>query len=248
MKRIESPKNQLAKQLKKLHTKKEREKSGTFLIEGWHLVEEALESQTGILQLIISEEESFPAHWDVSGIDIIYASPDVMKAISDMETSQGIAAVCAIEEKPPEQFEKLLFIDGVQDPGNVGTLIRTADAAGLDGVVLGKGSADLYNSKVLRSTQGSLFHLPVIRGELHDWITKARSNGMAIYGSSLKDASDYREVNSGRPFALIAGSEGSGVSPELLAETDENLYIPISGKAESLNVTVAAGILLFHLR
>ncbi|WP_070121834.1 TrmH family RNA methyltransferase [Bacillus marinisedimentorum] len=248
MKRIESPKNPFAKQLKKLHTKKEREKSGTFLIEGWHLVEEAIVSKTGIVQLVISEDESFPAHWDVSGMEIIYASPEVMKSISDMESPQGVAAVCTIEEKQPVQFKKLLFIDGVQDPGNVGTLIRTADAAGLDGVILGKGSADLYNSKVLRSTQGSIFHLPVVRADLQDWIAKVRSNGMTIYGSSLKDASNYREMTAERPYALIVGNEGSGVTPELLAQTDQNLYIPISGKAESLNVTVAAGILLFHLK
>ncbi|SFA39182.1 RNA methyltransferase, TrmH family [Parageobacillus thermantarcticus] len=250
MKRIESVKNPQVKQWKKLLMKKERDKTGLFLIEGFHLVEEALKSNISIVQLIIDEKKAIPATWDISGIPIAIVTEDVMKAISDTETPQGIAAVC-------EQFSygdmdwaqaNVLLIDAVQDPGNIGTMIRTADAAGIDAVILGKGCADLYNPKVIRATQGSLFHLPIIRGNLREWMEKLQAQNVTIYGTSLVNGEDYRCIQPPRSFALLVGNEGSGVSKPLLEMTAKNLYIPIYGQAESLNVAVAAGILLYHLR
>jgi RNA methyltransferase, TrmH family len=250
LKRIESVKNPQVKQWKKLLTKKERDKTGHFLIEGFHLVEEALKSNISIIQLIVDENKAIPATWDVSGIPMAIVTEDVMKAISATETPQGIAAVC-------EQFSyddmdwtraNVLLIDAVQDPGNIGTMIRTADAAGMDAVILGEGCADLYNPKVIRATQGSLFHLPIIRGNLREWIERLREKNVAIYGTALENGEDYRHIEPARPFALLVGNEGSGVHKELLQMTTKNLYIPIYGQAESLNVAVAAGILLYHLR
>ncbi|MGN7300671.1 TrmH family RNA methyltransferase [Ferdinandcohnia sp. SAFN-114] len=249
MKRIESNKNPQIKQWKKLHTKKERDKSRTFMIEGFHLVEEALKSDVVIQELIISETTDIPSEWIVDDLSITIVTEKIMQEISDTDTSQGVAAVCEqYSVKEGGKISRLLLIDAVQDPGNLGTMIRTADAAGIDAVIIGEGSVDVYNSKVIRSTQGSIFHIPIIKENLHDTILKLKQNGIKVYGTSLKDAVDYKQASVGESFALIVGNEGNGVEPELLDKTDQNLYIPIFGRSESLNVAVAAGILLYHLR
>jgi TrmH family RNA methyltransferase len=139
------------------------------------------------------------------------------------------------------------MIDAVQDPGNVGTMIRTADAAGIDAVILGKGTADAYNPKTVRSAQGSHFHIPILKGDLSDWLRAFKSQKIPVYGTSLKDSVTYNHVEPQSRFALIMGNEGSGLSQELLVKTDMNLKIPLLGQAESLNVAVATGILLYTL-
>ncbi|MCH1627314.1 TrmH family RNA methyltransferase [Ferdinandcohnia quinoae] len=250
MKRIESIKNPQVKQWKKLHTKKERDKTGTFMIEGFHLVEDALKSNAVIRELIMVETVDLPANWNVDNQSIVLVTEEIMKEISDTETSQGIAAICEQynDRKDLTSFSKLLLIDAVQDPGNLGTMIRTADAAGIDAVIIGEGSVDVYNSKVLRSTQGSIFHIPIIKANLFQMIGKLKEKNVKVFGTSLKNAVDFKEVSSESSFALIMGNEGNGVNPDLLELTDQNLYIPIYGESESLNVAVAAGILLYHLR
>ncbi|WP_078413990.1 TrmH family RNA methyltransferase [Priestia abyssalis] len=250
MKRIDSVKNPQVKVWKKLHTKKERDKNGLFLVEGYHLVEEALRTKQAVKELIVSEEVSIPSGWNVDDVSITVVANDIMKAISDTETPQGMAAVCYQQKNDeiPEGLNKILLIDSVQDPGNLGAMLRTADAAGVELVVVGAGSVDLYNSKVIRSTQGAIFHLPIIKGQLEEIIPILKNRGISIYGTSLKDAKPYMDVQPSHSFALLVGNEGSGVADSLLKQTDENLYIPIYGKSESLNVAVAAGILLYYLR
>jgi TrmH family RNA methyltransferase len=127
-------------------------------------------------------------------------------------------------------------------------MIRTADAAGIDAVIVGKGSVDIYNPKVLRSAQGSHFHLPVISGDLTEWIDRLNEDDIPVYGTALENGSVFTEADSNEAFALLVGNEGSGVNKELLGKTTQNLYIPIYGKSESLNVAVAAGILLYFLK
>ncbi|QGQ47469.1 TrmH family RNA methyltransferase [Metabacillus sediminilitoris] len=249
MDRIESVKNQKVKQWRKLHTKKEREATGTFMIEGLHLVEEALKTKEIIKDLIVSEDTTIPTHWNVDQLNIILVTKEVLKAISDTETPQGVAAICEIQtELSADNWNKILFIDSVQDPGNLGTIIRTADAAGIDGIILGEGTVDHYNSKVIRSSQGSIFHLPIIKGNLVEWLDIYSRNEIPVYGTSLQNGVSYRDVSPSEQFCLIIGNEGSGVNRELLQKTVKNLYIPIYGGAESLNVAIAAGILLYHLR
>ena len=249
MDRIESVKNQKVKQWRKLHTKKEREATGTFMIEGLHLVEEALKTKEMIKDLIVSEDTPLPTHWNVDQLNIILVTKEVMKAISDTEAPQGIAAICEFQKQhEADSWEKVLFVDGVQDPGNLGTIIRTADAAGIDGVILGEGTVDHYNSKVIRSSQGSIFHLPIVNGNLMEWLKVYNEKQIPIYGTSLQNGVSYREATPTEQFCLIIGNEGSGVDRELLQKTTKNLYIPIYGGAESLNVGIATGILLYHLR
>lgn len=146
MKQIESAKNQKVKDWKKLHTKKERTKTNTFLIEGEHLVEEALKSPGTVKEILIKDETKIPSDLDVS-IQCYVLSEDAFSAVTETETPQQIAAVCHMPEEKLASPQRVLLIDAVQDPGNLGTMIRTADAAGLDAVVLGDGTADAYNGK-----------------------------------------------------------------------------------------------------
>lgn len=249
MKHIHSAKNPQIKQWKKLLTKKERDKTGTFLVEGFHLVEEALLGDQ-IIEIIISENKDLPPSWDYGSISVTVVTDDIILQLSDTEAPQGIVAICRSQETKRKTVngKRLLLIDAVQDPGNLGTMIRTADASGIDAVIVGEGSVDIYNPKVLRSAQGSHFHLPVIRGNLYEWVKKLNEEEIPVYGTALENAKEYTAIRRTAEFALIVGNEGSGVNKDLLAATTANLYIPIFGKSESLNVSVATGILLYHLR
>lgn len=246
MKYIESAKNQKVKEWKKLHTKKEREKKNTFLVEGFHLVEEALKSEGTVKELIVTDQMNLPDELSPE-IACFVVSEEAFSTISETETPQQIAAVCHMQRISQAEGKKWLLVDAVQDPGNLGTIIRTADAAGLDGVVLGKGTVDAYNSKTLRSAQGSHFHLLLEKGELHEWIDQLKQKEIFVFGTALSNAVCFTNVKPQEQFALLVGNEGAGVDPKLLAKCDQNLYIPIYGQSESLNVAVAAGILLYHL-
>lgn len=249
MKRIESTQNALVKHWKKLATqRKEREKKNEFIIEGFHLVEEALKNKEQILQIIVRDGVDLPLLWETDGIEMVQVPDAVAKEIAETENSQGVFAHCKgreVTEIEMAAWRKVLLVDAVQDPGNVGTMIRTADAAGLDAVILGKGCVDAFNPKVTRSAQGSHFHIPVVRGDLLEWVENLQEDGVKVYGTALENAVSYKDVEETNAFALILGNEGSGISPQLLAKTDKNLIIPINGKAESLNVAVAAGILMY---
>lgn len=251
MKRIESSQNSQVKHWKKLvSVRKERDKSGEFLVEGFHLVEEALHNKSNVLALIVREGTTIPTTWNVDDLNLIEITMDIAKEIAETEHSQGIYAHCAqtvSNEEEQQNWKRVLMIDAVQDPGNVGTMIRTADAAGIDAVILGKGSADAFNPKTVRSGQGSHFHIPIIKADLMEWVQACKDKEIPIYGTSLDDSITFNHVKPQPEFALIMGNEGSGLSPELLEQTDMNLKIPLYGQAESLNVAVAAGILLYTL-
>ncbi|WP_326569823.1 TrmH family RNA methyltransferase [Bacillus niameyensis] len=247
MEHIQSTKNERVKLWKKLLTKKYRDLTDKYLIEGEHLVSEALKTND-VLELVIEEERSIHEDWSQHPITTI--TQEISKQISDTKTPQGIFAVCRKRESSIDfnEHSRFLLLDGVQDPGNIGTIIRTADAAGIDGVILGEGTGDLYNPKVIRSAQGSHFHLVIESGDLYTWMGKLKEANISIFGTALEGAVDYKEVRPTDSFALIVGNEGAGVSPEILEKTDQNLYIPIYGQSESLNVSIATGILLYHLR
>ncbi|MEK3933957.1 RNA methyltransferase [Sporosarcina sp. FSL W7-1349] len=249
MKRIESTQNSLVKYWKKLvTTRKERDKSGEFLVEGFHLAEEALRKEGTVLHLIVREDVELPASWDVNQIQLIEITKAVANEIAETEQSQGVYAHCRQPEVRMDEkdaWDKFLFVDAVQDPGNIGTILRTADAAGIDAVILGKGAADPYNPKTVRSAQGSHFHIPIIREDLHDWISYAKNRGIPVIGTGLENANEHYQLGALPAFCLLVGNEGSGVNPEFLKEADEIVKIPLYGQAESLNVAVATGILLY---
>lgn len=250
MKRIESPQNSLVKYWKKLATtRKERDRSGEFLIEGFHLVEEAIKNESEILNIIVREDVDIPSSWNIDNIYMVEVTAQVANEFAETEHSQGIFAQVkqpTVSKEEQSKWTKLLLVDAVQDPGNIGTMIRTADAAGIDAVILGKGCADPYNPKTVRSTQGSIFHIPVVRGDLSEWIDSLKEKAIPVYGTALENAVLYHQVKKEGKFALVMGNEGSGINSDILAKTDANVIIPIMGKAESLNVAVATGIVLYY--
>lgn len=251
MKRIESLQNSLVKHWKKLTTtRKERDKFSEFLVEGFHLTEESLKKKDLVKGLIVREGVDIPDAWDIENVPLYSVTAAVAKEISETEHSQGIFAHCAqpeFTEEDQQNWTRLLLIDAVQDPGNIGTMIRTASAAGIDAVILGKGCADPFNPKTVRSAQGSHFQIPVVRGELGDWVPQLKNAGIPVFGTALQRAIPVHEAQTKEQFALIVGNEGSGVAPELLQQTEQNLMVPLYGSAESLNVAVATGILLYSL-
>lgn len=243
---LTSVKNDKVKNWKKLHNRKERVNTGTFLIEGFHLIEEAIQSNWDVQELIIQEGVTAPV-WDVD-YPIVTVTENVFNHITQTKTPQGIAAVIKGKEFPIITGEKYLLLDAIQDPGNLGTIIRTADAAGFDAVILGEGTVDVYNDKVIRATQGSIFHIPIVQANLLDRVTVLQQEGFSVWASALANAKEFHTLEKQEKVALILGNEGAGIRKELLEAADELVKIPIYGKAESLNVSIAAGILMYHIK
>lgn len=242
---ITSLQNNQVKHWRKLHTRKYRNKTNSFLIEGFHLLEEARKSNWQIDTVIVKEDTSFPS-W-VEEYELVYVSDKVFKEITQTESPQGIIAEVKMKTIPRNNEKSILLIDAVQDPGNLGTMIRTADAAGFSAIGLGVGTVDPFNEKVIRASQGSLFHIPIYQTNLIDEIKKLKEANFSIFASALEGAKNYLDVEVPEKVALIVGNEGAGINQEILALADKIVIIPIYGRAESLNVSVAAGILMYHI-
>ena len=242
---ITSKANSVVKNAKKLHQKKYRKSA--YLIEGWHLFEEAV--QAGVTIEKIFALESYREQL-VAFPQTVWVSEDILLDLADSQTPQGIVAVVQKEEVGQVDLSqgKFLFLEDVQDPGNVGTIIRTADAAGFTGVIVSDKSADTYSLKTLRSMQGSHFHLPIYRMSNQVLLEKAKKAGIHVLATTLsKDSVDYRELPPIENFVLVMGNEGQGISSLMAESADQLVHISMKGQAESLNVAVAAGILIFHL-
>ncbi|MBJ6746310.1 RNA methyltransferase [Streptococcus sp. 121] len=240
---ITSKTNPLIKKIKKLQKKKYRKDS--YLIEGWHLFEEAYQAgvEFGTIFILEEEKERLP-----KGLAYQLVSTSILAELADSKTPQGIVAEVKREilERPDLSQGKWLYLEEVQDPGNVGTMIRTADAAGFTGVLVSPGTADIYSPKTLRSMQGSHWHLPIYEYSL-DELTKVSHAPLLV--TSLKDRSQsYLDLAPMEQLILLMGNEGQGASGLAHSLADQTVHIPMSGQAESLNVAIAAGILLFHLK
>ena len=242
---ITSKANSVVKKAKKLHQKKYRKSS--YLIEGWHLFEEAIQAGATIETIFALIEhaeklETYP--------QTVFVSEEVLLDLADSQTPQGIVAIVKKEEEqvPDLASGKYLFLEDVQDPGNVGTMIRTADAAGFSGVIVSSKSADIYSLKTLRSMQGSHFHLPIYRMAADVFIEEAKKVALPILATTLsQNSKDYRELVRLENFALVMGNEGQGISPFMTEQANYLVHISMKGQAESLNVAIAAGILMFYL-
>ncbi len=239
---ITSKDNTRIKNLRKLHKKKERSKTGMFLIDGEHLVEEAVKFNQQIHCIIA--EENYTFSFDVSNFEVIYVTGPVLKTLSQLETPQGVMA--AVTYMPPEVFgNKVLVLDDVQDPGNLGTLIRTADAFGFGRVVMSNETVDPFSDKVLRSAQGSTFHIQLEVTDIHPVIENFE--GLSI-GTSLKDAEYLEDIPQADEVLVVLGNEGRGVSESALGHVDRTVKIHMPGDSESLNVAIAGGILMHHFK
>lgn len=247
--------NPVVKAAAELKQKKYRTQNGLYLAEGLRTAEEAVayKAVETLFYVATDDERTMRLLEDAAAqnIKLVCVSENVMKKIADTETPQGIIAVCKMRQPKLENLlasgKMLLVLDRVGDPGNIGTMLRTADAAGVGGLVLLKGCADIYAPKTVRSSMGSLFHIPVLSGvSEQEFVSAAKKAGYDLLVTCLDGADNlYKADLSGR-IAFVMGNEAGGVSETLLEKADKRVYIPMAGRAESLNVAMAAGIVMFE--
>ncbi len=248
VKKITSAQNEYIKKIAKLKEKKHREESGLFIAEGEHLAEMALASDFRLETLIMSDDY-YEKNKDKFLCDTIVVPKELLLKISDAKTPQGVVAIIRMPEiKDDDVCGKFIYCDSLQDPGNVGTIIRTADAFSFSGVILSYDSADVFSPKVIRSSQGSLFNIKIITGKDISYLKNAKEKGVFITSTALYgECVDVCNMKKRDNQIFVIGNEGSGVSREILEISDETLYIPMTGKAESLNAGVAASILMYEV-
>lgn len=250
---IESRDNLLIKKVKKLKERKYRNQENKFLVEGFRFASEALESSYEVQYVFISDSqmkrwESFDMESKLQNMTKVYCVSDaVMKELCSTDTPQGV--VCTVNvKKSIARYDNGFYIlaDQIQDPGNMGTIIRTAHAANALGVITTKGTVDIYNEKTLRATMGSIFYIPVIEDFEFSTLNALSDNGFKIIVSSLEAESNiYDEDLTGRVILCI-GNEGNGISDRVIEMADVKIKIPMPGGAESLNAGVAASIIMYE--
>lgn len=240
METINSLQNSKVKKWCALHSKKERDLTGLFLVEGEHLIQEALDA--GCVQDIITDTEC-PFDFE----RIYQVTPAIMNKLSANISKVHYIAVCKKLEYEITSPTRILILDGVQDPGNLGTLVRTAISFSFDLVYCSNETCDLYNEKTIRSTQGALFHIPVIRGDLNEIVKSLQKDDFTVIATSLEDSHSMSQIPSVAKMAFIFGNEGQGVSKQLQQLANDCLRIEMHG-FESLNVAVAGGIVMYHYR
>lgn len=231
--------NPKIKQLAKLKTKKYRNKQNLFLVEGAHLVKEAYES--GYLkELLLLENKTFNLD-----VETNYITENVLNTLTEVESPVGIIGICT--PKPMTlKGNKLLILDSIQDPGNLGTIIRSSVAFNIDTIIINDKCADPYSDKVIRSSQGMIFKTNIIKKDLTIFLNEIKGK-IPVYGTKVDGGKDLKTLEKISKFAIIMGNEGNGVNPKLLDMCDEYLYIPMNSKCESLNVGVATSIILYEL-
>lgn len=235
-----SNQNKKIKNIKKLNSKKYRDELNSFLIEGEHLVSEAYKNNF-LKELIVEENTNFSLD-----IDTIHVTENILKYISGLDNPPKVMGVCKkIEEQ--KIGNKVIILDNIQDPGNLGTIIRSAVAFNFDTIVLSKNTVDLYNTKVLRATQGMIFNINIVIKDLETLVPILKKENYKIYGTKVTNGKDIKELEKSLKFAIILGNEGNGVSNNLLDMCDEYVYINMNKTCESLNVGVAASIIMYEL-
>ncbi|MBP3461276.1 MAG: RNA methyltransferase [Bacilli bacterium] len=234
-------KNEKIKNIKKLNQKKYRDRDNLFIVEGEHLVLEAYKKGM-IKELILEQNVIFPLD-----VPTIYVTNDVINYISELETPQPIMAICNKLEEKELIGNKILVLDGIQDPGNLGTIIRSAVAFNIDTIILSNDTVDLYNSKVIRASQGLLFHINIIKRNLLDIIPVLKENKYQIIGTKVTYGNSLKSIAKLQKFAIIMGNEGNGIKDEIQELCDQFIYIDMNEACESLNVGVATSIILYEL-
>lgn len=238
---ITSVNNEHIKELAKLKDKKYRDSSNLFLVETEHLVLEAFKKGL-VKELILDKDALFPLD-----VTTTYVNREVMKKLSSTESIPKVMAVVYKKEENLNVGEKILVLDNIQDPGNLGTIIRSAVAFNIDTIVLSNDTVDLYNPKVVRSNQGMMFHVNIIRTDVVKFIADLKKDGYKIVGTKVTNGHDVKESKIYSHFALIIGNEGRGMSKDLDLLCDEYLYIRMNDNCESLNASVAASIIMYEI-
>ncbi len=261
MERIESAANAKVKLAASLTRRKYREETGLFAAEGMRLVEMAAQAADwqpvfGLVTPRARENQRaarVAERLEQRGCPVYETTESIYRNAADTETPQGLLVVMKMKRQrledltaPAGEPPLWVVLDGVQDPGNAGMILRTADAAGASGVIALPGTADLFSPKVVRGTMGSLFHLPAVTASAEDFLAAAQKSGWKLFAAALDPAArPHFEADFRRPAAIVFGNEGSGVSSPLL-EAAETVFIPLRGRAESLNVAAAAAVILYE--
>ncbi|MDO4662355.1 MAG: RNA methyltransferase [Tissierellia bacterium] len=235
---IESDSNKFFKNLKKLQQKKYRQKTQTFLIESKKLVEEAIKSNSKIIDIIVNED--YIKNHKLYDYKTVILKNELFSKLSNLNNPEGIMARVKIVDRNLEFNDKILILDNINDPGNMGTIIRSAEAFGFYDIILTNDCVDIYNYKSLRASMGSVFRVNVVVKDIN-YIKKLRKD-YVILASSM-DGIDYRQIND-KKLALIIGNEANGISDELFEISDKKIKIPMRGENESLNAAIAASILM----
>lgn len=231
---IESVNNERIKEFSKLNMKKYRDETGMFIVEGEHLVEEALKYMEVVEVFSLDGREN-----------TTQVSESVMAKLSDLKSVPPILAILKKKENTIPNGN-ILVLDNIQDPGNLGTIIRSAKAFDFKAIILSDDSVDEYNSKVIRASEGMMFSTNIVRVNLNDFLLDIKNN-YDILTTDVNDGENISDFKSEFDIALIMGNEGNGVRPEIAALADKKIYIPMSDGVESLNVGVAASILMYEI-
>lgn len=232
--------NEHIKDIKKLNQKKYRDLNNKFIVEGEHLVLEALKNNL-IEEVLVLEGNNY--NFDVK---TNYVTLNVLKYITELDNPAKIIGICK-KKNDIIKGNKILILDEIQDPGNLGTIIRSSVAFNIDTIILSRTGVDLYNSKVIRATQGMIFNINIVTGNLKEEVKKLKENNYKILTTRVDNGKLVSTVEKNNKFAIIIGNEGQGVSKELQDLSDEFIYIKMNKKCESLNAGVAASIILYEL-
>ena len=252
---ITSKDNELVKHIRKLKDKKYRDESNEFIIEGTNLIEEAVKEKAKIKKVIICEDTTktyeLPTNirLEIAKYECIYVSEKIFNLITQVTNPQGIMAIVektAKEDEIDYTQDLIVMLDDIQDPGNLGTILRTIDIIGLKQIIVSKETADAFNPKVVRSTMGAIFRIKIIESEnLIDTIKNIKKHHFKLIVTSLQTDNTIYDINYNKKIIVI-GNEGNGVSKEIQDMADEKIKIPMLGKTESLNASVATGIVLYE--
>ncbi len=254
MQRIVSKDNSLIKHIKKLKEKKYRDEYKEYIVEGLKLIEEAIKENAQIAQIVVcegcdkAEIIQNRLRYEMAKYECIYVPQNIFKMISGVETPQGILAVIKKSDQDSLHYDEdiIVALDDIQDPGNLGTILRTVDSVGLKQILVSKGTTDVYSPKVVRSTMGAIYRVNVIECEnLKETLKQAQNNGYKIICTSLDAKKTIYQVDYNKKV-IVAGNEANGISKEIKKIADEKVIIPMLGKTESLNVSVATGIILYE--
>lgn len=240
MKNISSVNNQYIKDLSLLKNKKNRIQENKYIVEGYHLVEEAYKA--GVLKKILTTDENI-----TFDIPTILVTDAIISKLSSTKEPQGIIGIVEMKKPLWESYSKYLILDDVSDPGNLGTIIRSSAALGIEAIIVSLDTVDEYNDKVLRATQGAIFKIPIFRMNLSDAILKLKQDNVKIIATSLQNSLDLNTIKKPKKFGIILGNEAKGVHPEYLDLADEIVRIEMQNDVESLNVAMSAGIIIYYL-
>lgn len=237
---ITSRDNSKIKHIRKLLDKKNSFNEGLFVIEGENLIEEAIKSNL-LTELYVLD--GYPCNYDFNYDSV---SLDVMKSISSLSSTPRLIGISKFINKS-ELGNRIVILDGVQDPGNIGTIIRNSVAFDVDTIVLSKGCVSPYNDKVLRSTGGMIYNINIVISDIESIIEELKKKNIKIYGTSLKSSISLQNMPKSDKYAIVFGNEGNGVSERILNKCDMNIRIDMNSSCESLNVGVSSGIVLYHM-